>query len=264
MSDAGQVISSAAEVYDEFFLPALFGAWAPKVVAAAELESGQRVLDVACGTGALAIEAAVATSPGGTVVGIDVNPGMLAVARRKAPDLQWAEASADRLPFATESFDAALSQFGLMFFADKPAAIAEMWRVIRPGGRLVVVVWDSLENTPGYAAATSLLTRLFGDEVAASLEAPYSLGDPAGLHALFAAGGVVAPEVRKMHGDARFPSIRAWMHTDVRGWTLADKLDDEQFELLVAEAELEMSRFVSVDGRVRFDAPALLVSARKP
>jgi hypothetical protein len=53
------------------------------------------------------------------------------------------------------------------------------------------------------------------------------------------------------------------MHTDVRGWTLADKLDDEQFELLVAEAELEMSRFVSVDGRVRFDAPALIVSARK-
>jgi hypothetical protein len=66
-----------------------------------------------------------------------------------------------------------------------------------------------------------------------------------------------------MHGDARFPSIRAWMHTDVRGWTLADKLDDEQFELLATEAELEMSRFVNADGSVRFDAPALIVSARK-
>ncbi len=263
MGDAGQVISSAAEVYDEFFLPAIFGAWAPRVAAAAELQPGQRVVDVACGTGVLAMEAVRATSPGGDVVGVDLNPGMLAVARRKAPGIQWTEAPAEALPFDSGEFDAAVSQFGLMFFEDKRAAVAEMWRVVPPGGRIVIAVWDSLENTPGYTAIIALLARLFGDEVAALLEAPYSLGDPHALRALLEAAGVPDPDVRAVHGVARFPSIRSWMHSDVRGWTLADKLDDEQFERLVSEAERELSGFVTRGGEVRFAHPALLVSATK-
>ncbi len=263
MSDAGQVISSAAEVYDEFFLPALFAAWPPEVVAAAELRPGQRVVDVACGTGVLAVEAARATSPGGQVVGVDLNPGMLAVARRKAPEIDWQQAPAEALPFDSESFDSAISQFGLMFFQDKQQAIAEMWRVIRPGGRLAIAVWDSLENTPGYAAITRLLARLFGDDVAALLKAPYSLGDPDALRSLLATAGVTDLEVHRMQGAAHFPSIRSWMHTDVRGWTLADKLDDQQYEQLVSEAERELHSFVALDGSVRFDHPALIASARK-
>jgi len=263
MSDAGQVTASAAEVYDEFFLPALFEAWAPRVVAVAALQPGQRVVDVACGTGVLAMEAALATSPGGQVVGIDLNPGMLAVARRKAPQISWLEAPAEALPLEAESFDAAVSQFGLMFFEDQQAAMEEMWRVVRPGGRLAIAVWDSLDNTPGYAAITSLLARLFGDDVAALLESPYSLGDPNALRALIARAGVTDLEVQRMPGEACFPSIRSWMHSDVRGWTLANELDDEQYERLVSEAELELSRFVTADGSVRFAHPALIASAQK-
>lgn len=263
MSDAGQVTSSAAEVYDEFFLPALFAAWVPRVVAVAALQPGQRVVDVACGTGVLAMEAALATSPGGQVVGIDLNPGMLAVARRKAPQISWLEAPAEALPLEAESFDAAVSQFGLMFFEDQQAAMEEMWRVVRPGGRLAIAVWDSLDNTPGYAAITSLLARLFGDDVAALLESPYSLGDPNALRALIARAGVTDLEVQRMPGEACFPSIRSWMHSDVRGWTLANELDDEQYERLVSEAEVELSRFVTADGSVRFAHPALIASAQK-
>lgn len=263
MSDPGQVTSSAAAVYDEFFLPALFAAWAPRVVAAAALQPGQRVVDVACGTGVLAMEAALATSPGGQVVGVDLNPGMLAVARRKAPQISWLEAPAEALPLEAESFDAAVSQFGLMFFEDQHAAIAEMWRVVRPGGRLAIAVWDSLDNTPGYSAITSLLARLFGDDVAALLESPYSLGDPHALRALIARAGVTDLEVERMPGEACFTSIRSWMHSDVRGWTLANELDDEQYERLVSEAEVELSRFVTADGSVRFAHPALIASAQK-
>ncbi|MBT8452351.1 MAG: class I SAM-dependent methyltransferase [Deltaproteobacteria bacterium] len=263
MNDAGQVTATAAEVYDEFFLPALFAAWPPRVVAAAALRPGQRVVDVACGTGVLAAEAARATSPGGYIVGVDVNPGMLAVARRKAPDIDWLEAPAEALPFEAESFDAAVSQFGLMFFEDKQAATAEMWRVIRPGGRLTIAVWDSLEHTPGYSAVTSLLARLFGDDVAALLQSPYSLGNEGALGALLERAGVSDPKVRRVPGEACFPSIRAWMHSDVRGWTLADRLDDEQYERLVAQAEVELNRFVTTDGSVRFAHPALIVTAQK-
>lgn len=263
MADSGQVVLSAAEVYDEFFLPALFSAWAPRVVTAALLEPGMRVVDVACGTGVLAIEAARVVSPGGEVVGVDLNPEMLAVARQKASEVEWLEAPAESLPLDSDSFDAVLSQFGLMFFEDKHAAIREMWRVLRPSGRLVIAVWDSLENTPGYAGITSLLARLFGDAVAELLKSPYALGDPDTLQSLLASSGVEGAEVKRVAGEARFPSIRSWMQTDVRGWTLADKLDDEQYERLVAEAEQELCRFATSDGLVRFGHPALIATARK-
>jgi ubiquinone/menaquinone biosynthesis C-methylase UbiE len=263
MGDAGQLTSSAAEVYDEFFVPALFGAWAPRVVAAAELRPGMRVVDVACGTGVLALEAAKATSPGGAVVGVDLNPGMLAVARGKSEEIEWHEGPAEVLPFDSATFDAAVSQFGLMFFEEQQAAVSEMWRVLRPGGHLAIAVWDALANTPGYAAITSLLARLFGDSVAALLRAPYSLGDSDALLALLSASGVADVTVQRLPGEARFASIRSWMHSDVRGWTLGDKLDDEQYERLVSAAERELSRFVTADGAVRFGHPALLATAKR-
>jgi ubiquinone/menaquinone biosynthesis C-methylase UbiE len=264
MGDSGQLTSSAAEVYDEFFLPALFGAWPPQLVAAAHLNPGMRVVDVACGTGVLTIPAAKAVSPGGTAVGLDLNSGMLAVARRKAPEIDWREAPAEALPFDSADFDAAVSQFGLMFFRDRHAALREMWRVLRPGGRLAIAVWDSLENTPGYSAITLLLARLFGDEIAELLRAPYALGDAKLLEALLLESGVEKPQVSRLAGEARFPSVRSWMHTDVRGWTLSDKLADHQFELLVGEAENELRGFVTPEGSVRFDHPALIATARKP
>ena len=264
MVDTGQVSSSAAEFYDEFFVPALFGEWAPRLVAAAELETGMRVVDVACGTGVLSLEAWKAVSPGGAVVGIDLNPGMLSVARQKQSDVQWHEGAAEALPFDDDAFDAVLSQFGLMFFADKRLALREMWRVLRPRGRLVIAVWDSLDQAPGYAGVTALLARLFGDAIADLLRSPYSMGDVEGLRSLLAEMGADRAKIERLPGEARFPSIRAWMECDVRGWTLADKLDDQQFERLAAEAESELQRFVNAEGMVRFAHPALVASATKP
>jgi SAM-dependent methyltransferase len=264
MGESGQLTSSTAEVYDEFFLPALFAAWPPQLVAAARLRPGMRALDVACGTGVLTIEAASAVAPSGSAVGLDLNAGMLAVARRKAPEIDWREGAAEALPFGGAEFDAALSQFGLMFFQDAHEAIREMWRVLRPGGRLAIAVWDSLENTPGYLAVTRLLARLFGDETAELLRAPYTLGDTQLLETLLLESGVPEPNVLRAPGEARFPSIRSWMHTDVRGWTLSDRLDDRQFEHLVDEAESELAGFVTSDGSVQFDHPALIATARKP
>ena len=175
MSDAstGQVNTDAARVYDEFFLPALFAQWPPRIVARSGMSRAERVLDVACGTGVLARAAAEAVGSGGSVVGVDINEGMLAVASQKAPNIDWRNAPAESLPFANATFDRVVSQFGLMFFQDQVAAAGEMLRVLRPGGRLVVAVWSSLNETPGYAAMAQLLRRLFGAEVASALEAPF-------------------------------------------------------------------------------------------
>ena len=146
--ELGQVSAAAAEVYEAFFVPALFAQFAGPVADAAALGAGQAVLDVACGTGVLARELRRRTGAEGRVVGLDRNAGMLAVARRSAPGIDWREGMAERLPFADGSFDAVVSQFGLMFFEDRRAALAEMWRVVRPGGRLAVAVWDAPNVRP--------------------------------------------------------------------------------------------------------------------
>jgi ubiquinone/menaquinone biosynthesis C-methylase UbiE len=259
----GQVSKSAAEIYDELFPAAIFAEWAPRVCDAAGISPEMRVLDVACGTGVLTLVAAERVGPGGSAVGLDLNPGMLEVARHKAPHIEWRESPAESLPFEDGSFDAVVSQFGLMFFQDKAGAIAEMWRVLRPGGRMAVAVWDSLENVAGYAAVTNLLARLFGDAAANSLRSPYSLGDTTELGSLFRTAGVANASIATLAGKARYPSMRYWMEADIRGWTLADMIDDAQFEELVAAAESELSRFVAKDGRVEFDSPAHIISATR-
>jgi ubiquinone/menaquinone biosynthesis C-methylase UbiE len=119
---------SPADVYDEQFVPALFAPWGPVLCDAARIAPGQRVLDVACGTGALTVAAAARVGPGGAVIGLDANPQMLAVARRKHPaGIEWIDGRAEALPFPDASFDAVASQFGLMFFDDRAAALREMW-----------------------------------------------------------------------------------------------------------------------------------------
>lgn len=259
----GQVGSSAAQIYDEFFVPALFAQWPARVLDAAAVRRGQSILDVACGTGVLAREAARRAGADGRVTGLDVNEGMLAVARRHAADVEWRKGRAEALPFAAESFDSVLSQFGLMFFDDRQGALREMLRVLRSGGTLAVAVWDSLERTPGYAAMTALLNRLFGAEIAGALRAPYCLGDKDALGALFERAGAARIAIETLEGKARFPSIASWVRTDIKGWTLADRIDDAQFSLLAAEAEIELRRFVVPGGTIEFAHPAHIVTAAK-
>ena len=260
----GQVTLTAADVYEEFFVPALFLLWVRPVLAAAAVTPGQSVLDVACGTGVLAREALKHVQPEGSVTGLDRNEGMLAVAKRKSPEIDWRRGVAEALPFADSHFDAVVSQFGLMFFDDRITALKEMWRVLRPGGRMAVAVWDSLERTPGYADMTALLLRLFGDKAADALRAPYTLGDTDTLLSQFEEARIVDARIQTQDGVARFSSIEAWVRTDVKGWTLADMIDDAQYETLKREAQAELKRHEQADGTVEFRAPAHIVTATKP
>lgn len=263
-SERGQVSRSAAEVYDEFFVPALFEQWTERVADAAAVGPGRRVLDVACGTGVLARAAARRTGGDGAVVGLDCNEGMLEVARRRHRGIEWRQGRAEALPFADGSFDAVVSQFGLMFFEDRRAALVEMRRILAPGGSLAVAVWDGLERAPGYAAMAELLQRLFGDEVASALRAPFALGDADAFAALCASAGMPEVAIARHAGTARFSSLAAWLHTDIRGWTLAEAIDDEQFERLRREADTALAGFVTAGGGVEFPVAALIASFRAP
>ncbi len=258
--DRGQVAASAADIYERFFVPALFAEWPARILAAADVRPGQRVLDVASGTGILAREAARIVGTSGAVVGLDINPGMLAVAQAKSDDVSWQQAAAESLPFDADSFDRVVSQFGLMFFEDRLGAISEMLRVLRRGGTACVAVWAALDDTPGYAAVAQMLRDLFGADVAKAIEAPYCLGDTRDLSRLFAAAGAGQASVHTVPGTARFTSIDAWLYTDIKGWTLADVIDDADYERLKQAARQRLSQFVQPDGSVTFPAPAHLVT----
>lgn len=262
-SDRGQVNRSAAEVYETFFVPALFEQWTNRVADAADIREGHRVLDVACGTGVLTRIAAERVGQSGQVVGLDINEGMLAVAQRKAPQMTWQHGKAEALPFDDAYFDGVVCQFGLMFFEDRAVAIREMTRVLKPGGRLIVAVWDSLANTPGYAAMVELLQRLFGHDIANGLRAPFVLGDTQRLRSLFDMPELAQVDISTQQGHARFPSLEAWVHTDIKGWTLADQIDDTQYKQLLHEAQTALSHFVGAGGEVIFPAPAHFISAHK-
>lgn len=254
-----------ATAYEQHFVPALFADWAPRVADAAKLKPGDRILDVACGTGVLAREAAKRVAPNGSVVGLDVEDAMVTVAARVAPQIEWRQAPAEAIPYPSDSFDAVVSQFGLMFFSDQRAAAGEMVRVLRAGGRLSVAVWNSLEAAPGFAALVNLLQRRFGTPVADVLRAPFSLGDRAKLTALFAQTGVASLEVSTQGGAARFRSIREWMETEVRAWLACagHPLSDGQINLLVQDAEKTFASFLTAKNWVEVPISAHIITATK-
>lgn len=259
-AERGQVGGSAAEVYEEMFVPALFRQWAVPLLDAAGASGGETLLDVGCGTG---VVARAAHRRGVRATGVDLNEGMLAVARRVGPGVDWRRGAVEDLPFADGSFDRATAAFLLMFLPDPGAALAEVRRVLAPGGTVALSTWAGLDHTPGYAALVDLVDRRLGPEAAAALAAPFTLGTGT------AVAEAVAPAfpgvgVEQRPGVARFPSLAAWVRTEIKGWTLADLVDDDALDGLLAEAATALAGFEAPDGTVSFATPALIATATAP
>ena len=262
---ATQAQIDAASAYESLFVPALFGQWAPRVADAAGIGPGQRVLDVACGTGVLTREVASRVGPTGEAVGMDPAPGMIEVARRAAPSIECHQGVAESLPFGDASFDAVVSQFGLMFFSNRRQALREMLRVLKPGGRVAMAVWDSLEHIPAYAAEVDLLHRTAGAAAADALRAPFVLGDTTELAALCSESGMPSADISTHRGTAQFPSIRAMLEADLRGWLplFGVNLGEPLIDRILQEGEQVLRAYTTADGRMTFTLSAHIISASK-
>jgi len=181
---------SPAINYEKFFVPTIGAPLAEDLVRRAALRMGDRVLDVACGTGVVARLASEEIGANGTVVGLDVNPAMIDVARSTTPSdksIEWHEANAENMPLPDASFDVVLCQMGLQFMPDKHAALREMGRVLVPGGRLVL-------NLPGptpqiFAIMAKAFARHVGTEAAGFVSQVFSIHDTAEIRNLLSGAG---------------------------------------------------------------------------
>lgn len=247
----------AARAYENLFVPALFGQWSERLVALADLAEEFDCLDVACGTGALTRAIAEKTKRKGRLVGMDLNLGMLAVARESEPTVQWVEGAAESLPFEDASFDRVFCQFGLMFFRDRVAALKEMRRVTGINGKTVIAVWDSLEKNPTYEAEANLFERLVGEEAGAAVRAPFALGDLASLESICKQAGWTRVSVTREKGTARFLSVREMLEADLSGWlpVMGVHLEEEKIqEVLNCAGDV-----LPGDGLAAFQLSALLL-----
>jgi len=150
MSGADNIFAgSIAELYDSILGPFMFEPFARETAARLGGFEGE-VLEIAAGTGIVTRELDLALGSGSRITATDLNEPMLDVAATKlnSPRVAWRQADALALPFADQSFDALVCQFGVMFYRDQRAGHAEAARVLRPGGRYVVSVWDDLASNP--------------------------------------------------------------------------------------------------------------------
>lgn len=255
-----------AENYERYFVPVIGAHVAADLVDAATPRPGERVLDVACGTGAVTRLAAKRVGSEGTVAGLDPNPGMLEVAREVSPSgasIRWHQAPAEEIPLPDGSFDLVLCGMGLQFFSDRPAGLREIRRVLVPGGRLVANVPGP--TPPPFEIMAEELTRHVDPESASFARAVFSLHDPDEIRTLTADAGFQDVQVRSAPRALSLPAPGDFLRQYVESTPLAAAVaavDEERRAALERAFSQRCQAFVE-DGGLALEVNVTTVLATK-
>jgi len=266
MVDGADRDRQAAQHFAESVVEAVFAAWAQHLVERAVLQPGERVLDVGCGTGAVARAAAPHVGPTGQVVGIDSGAARIATARSlprpEGAPIQWDEGDATHMPYPDASFDVVLCQQVLHLIPDRPHALREMHRVLRPGGRLGLSVWQTMEHSPGFLPIANAVERHLGATERGKFGGNFSLGNEDELRRLIVEGGfedlAIVQEVKIADFASREDFVQYQMDVNEARWKLAD----DAKQALVADIREGLTPYVDA-GRLRFPRGAHVVAARR-
>lgn len=202
-------VGAIPENYDRYLGPLLFQEYAEAMAARLQPTPGMRVLETACGTGIVTEQLVARLAGQGHLVATDLNAPMLAYAATKlagAGGVTWQEADATRLPFEDRSFDAVVCQFGLMFFPDKLAGVREALRVLKPGGRFLVSVWDRLDDNPVPRITHDTVASFFRDDPPQFYAIPFSLHDVAVVRGFLDNAGFQGVESERLAATGTSPS----------------------------------------------------------
>jgi ubiquinone/menaquinone biosynthesis C-methylase UbiE len=256
---------TAPENYEKYFVPVIGGPLAKELIEIAAIREGESVLDVACGTGIVARLAAERASNSGRVAAVDINPGMLNVARSTAAEksIEWYESNAENIPLPDETFDVVLSQLGLQFFQDPLAGLREMKRVLRPTGRLLI---RTVGPTPElFTIFDEALARHISPQLSAFVQKVFSLHDKEQIFNMLNAAGFRDISILRRSKKLRLPSPKEFLWQYVHSTPLAEPLsqvDDSKRSALEKEVVAKWQKFVEND-TMMFDVPDVLATAHK-
>jgi SAM-dependent methyltransferase len=263
--------TGAMSFYDQIMVPRLFEPWAELLLDELKPQPGQAVLDVACGPGTVTRRAALRVGTSGRVTGSDLSPAMLELARSKvsldsSASIDYVESSADSLGLPDDAFDLVTCQQGLQFFPNKPAALAEMRRVLRVAGRLGIAVWCDIEDCPPFAAIATALGQVLGPGAeAAYRDGPWGLADSASLLQLAEDSGFTNVSVRRRELAVVFEGGPSQLLLTLRAASVATtlaQLSDAEQSALAAAVE-EASRPITFGGVVRSHATSHVLTATR-
>jgi SAM-dependent methyltransferase len=257
--------NTGAENYERDFVPAIATPVSTSLLAAANLQPGERVLDVACGTGIIARLAAETVGPTGTVTAIDVAPDMIDVARAtSAPGaaIDWHVGDAASLPFDDGTYDAVLCQMGLMFMADRAAAVAEMRRVLAPGGRVVVNTPGSIQ--PPFVMLEQAIVEHINADLGGFVRAVFSMHDPDAVATLLREAGLddVTASVIQVPLRLPAPAEFLWMYINLTPMgPIVAQASEAARSAMERDAVAAWEPYV-VDGRIKVEQPMVVASGR--
>jgi SAM-dependent methyltransferase len=264
-----QLDAAGPAAYERYLVPPFFAPCADALLATAPPRPGERVLDLACGTGIVARRAAALVGSG-RVIGVDVNPAMISFAR-SAPQnptgpVEWQTSDALHIPVESGTIDLACCQQGLQFFSDPRGVVRELRRVVAPGGRVLLAVWRPLEHHPVFGALSDALGRHVADEAAEMMRAPFGGPSRDQLRDWLTSGGFPVVSVRIAAHLARFPSVETFLRQETAGSPLAGLIGaagPTVLAALLADLEAALDPFVD-DLGVALPMQTWLVLAHQP
>lgn len=204
-----------ALIYETELVPTIFEPWARVLIDLAHPEPGEHILDACCGTGVVARHIAPIVGRGGMTVGLDFDAAMIATGQRLSTDVEWQVGNLQNLPFADASFDLVICQQGLQFLPDREAGLRQIYRVLRPGGRIALAVWTELAKSPAHA----ILFDAMGATLGVDMRKPpaWSLPDEELLRTFVSSAGFSDIEMSVKTLPARFPSARRFVEIIIEG-----------------------------------------------
>lgn len=261
-----QLATDAAEKYEQILVPVILGPAAKALVDFADVQPGETVLDIGCGTGIAARYAAEKTNGTGRIIGVDINAGMLSVAKSltsaTGKHIEWHESSAEKLPFPDHSFEVILCAQCLQFIKHRDAALREMQRVLKPEGRLAISLWCDIAENPYFSVLVGAISDYIGKEISTGLSAAFQLSAANDIRNLLTQNGFSLQQIAPQQLELVLPELQYFVPKHISATPMATGFyaaSSEKRQAVVSAIDHQFASFKTANGvRIPFKTHCIL------